>query len=211
MNANTGNNRRPPNGPDKKNRPPANHKSRNPRDKKPYTPRNVRGSDITLHQHTLKDAPKRQSHHSGNNRGKYNKGSNRPSSMTISKIFRRYDYLTELHIIARRKFFKNHYHMDQRLVNKLERNFHETLRQLWDFKNSLNRHQFERLNEKYNGLPTDTTYSENHGIDQKGEITPEDYQIMDPHITNFQKESSFTNDTEESKGTSEDYKAFKNI
>lgn len=178
------------------------------------SPRRVSGSDIPLYQNAMKDRPKRTSGNNYHQRPRHRgiPGNDMsPADMSPEKIMRRYTYLCELHIIARRKLFENMHKTDQKLIKKLESNFQFSLQQIQDFKNQLSASQQVKLESEFDTAPLDTTYSENHNLDPKGQQPLEKYQITDPHLLDMQKNATMTHDSTESSGTMDDYKKYKNI
>lgn len=131
--------------------------------------------------------------------------------MSSEKIFTRYNYLLELHNIARRKYYENSYQTNERIINKLSNNYNQTLLDVKNFVDSLTESQKKALNNRLNLYPEDTTYSENHNLSQSGDKPLEDYQITDPHFLNTQKEADFSSDTEESVGNIDDYNNLKGL
>jgi hypothetical protein len=61
----------------------------------------------------------------------------------------------------------------------------------------------------YPSKPIDSTYTQNHNLNEGDTSTLSDDKIEDPHLLESQKQSDFKEDEEESVGTMEDYLAYK--
>lgn len=165
---------------------------------------------------------RRNPNNKGGNRGpKHNKNNNynnkrnsnrnrRPKSLTPSRILQKYENLMEQHVIARKKYFEVFGRITGKQFQKIENNFNRTLKAIVEYKDSLKDWQQEVLDKKLNFYPKDTQYSQAHQDEQALEVEFEGI-FEDPHLLPTQKEHLWSNDTEESVGTIDDYKAYKGI
>lgn len=145
-------------------------------------------------------------------RGSHKKNINRnrrPKSLTPARILQKYDNLLDQHIVARRKFYEMHGRAQGRQLDKIESNFEKTLEALRSFERSLKDWQRDVLKQKIDAYPEDRQFSQTHGLEAKGDDVAFSGEFEDPHLLPFQKESDFSGDTEESVGTIEDYKRYK--
>ncbi|POB14549.1 MULTISPECIES: hypothetical protein [Pseudomonadati] len=127
-------------------------------------------------------------------------------------IIVKYFNLLEQHIMARRKYFDNFERVGEKQREKLERNFIETQKTFLAFKERLKEEDLKVFEEKFESLKMDLTYSSNHEL-PVGEVEPEvtEEEIEDPHYLQTQVEANYADDTEESVGSLEDYKAYKGL
>ncbi|MBG59103.1 MAG: hypothetical protein CME67_05315 [Halobacteriovoraceae bacterium] len=137
--------------------------------------------------------------------------SRRPKSLTPARILQKYDNLLEQHIVARRKFYEMHGRAQGRQLEKIENNFRSTLEAIRRFETNLKDWQIEVLKEKIDRYPADRQFSSTHGLEPKGEEVAFSGEFEDPHLLPTQIEADFSNDTEESTGTIEDYKKYKGL
>lgn len=143
------------------------------------------------------------------NKKKFSKN-RRPKTLTPSRIIQKYDNLMEQYIIARNKFFNIFGRNSTKQLSKVEKNYHTSLHNLRKFELELKEDwQRDVLNNKVNGLPEDRQYSTEHGLEPKGEQVSHVGEFEDPHLLPTQKATNWAEDTEESEGTMEDYKRYK--
>lgn len=136
----------------------------------------------------------------------------RPQSTNIEKIYEKYLNLLDQHLIARRKYHDLFFRADPNQKAKLERNFYNTLNEVQEFQNKMTPEVRELFNKRNNGLSEDRIYTENHQIDPIGKLEIENEQdIQDPHYLQSQANCDYSNDTEESNGTIEDYLKYKGL
>lgn len=149
----------------------------------------------------------------GNFKGKRNNNNRnrRPKSLTPSRILQKYENLMEQHIIARKKYFEVFGRITGKQFAKVENNFNRTLKAIVDYKNSLKDWQKEVLDKKLDFYPEDRQYSTTHELEPVGDQVEFEGTFEDPHLLPTQKDHQWSNDTEESSGTMEDYKAYKGI
>jgi len=167
-------------------------------------------SDVAVISHSMKTNANSNKHFNPNHRPRRNNYRGKPEKhFSLDKVYTRYYYLLELHNLARKKYFENIYQINERIVLKLKNTYEQTLLDIQTFLKELTDPQKEYLNEKLNMYPEDTIYSTNHDLDKKGEKPIDDYQIKDPHFLNSQKEADYSNDTQESIGTLEEYNQIK--
>ncbi|MEX0798029.1 MAG: hypothetical protein WD025_01205 [Bacteriovoracaceae bacterium] len=144
----------------------------------------------------------------GSGRGSKNR---KPKALTPARILQKYDNLLEQHIVARRKFYEMHGRVQGRQLEKIESNFYKTAESLRLFETGLKDWQLDVLKEKIDAYPRDLQYSKSRELEPKGEEVPFSGDFEDPHLLPTQKESDFSDDTEESVGTIEDYKSYKEL
>ena len=136
--------------------------------------------------------------------------------LTANQILVKYDNLLEQHLITRRKYFEYFNRVDDRQLQRLERNFFLSIEHLRRFEDKLEPWQREALEKrKTERYSLDLTYSQNRGWDPvevtKIEVSPD--EIEDPHFKESQKEAfaEYKEDNEESVGTYEDYLKLKGL
>ncbi|GAB4012403.1 MAG: hypothetical protein Fur0010_08240 [Bdellovibrio sp.] len=117
--------------------------------------------------------------------------------------------LLERHLQKRKKYFELFYRADNNQLRKLEEQFHQSSEELLKFRETLApelRTEFERWN---NGLKHDYSYANNHRLEPETTPPPFEGDFEDPHYLPTQKEAHYSEDTEESVGTMEDYLKYK--
>lgn len=129
----------------------------------------------------------------------------------LDRAYEKYQNLLDQHLIARRKYFELYYRADHLQKNKLERNFYQTLYDLRDFEEKCTDEVRDYLQIKTNGKKEDLIYSENHLLPKTGALEVEGEQFEDPHYLPSQARADFTEDSEESVGTYEDYMKYKGL
>lgn len=150
-----------------------------------------------------------------NRRRRYSNKNRRPQSQNLKGedfVIVKYLNLLDQHIVARRKYFDNFERVGEKQREKLERNFIETQKTFLAFKERLKDEDLKIFNEKFESLKPDLTYSTNHQL-PTGEVEPEVTvdQIEDPHYLQTQIQANYAEDTEESVGSMDDYKAYKGV
>lgn len=139
-----------------------------------------------------------------------NKNRNRrPKALSPSKIAQKYDNLVEQNLIARKKYFEMYARAKGQAYQKITGNYMRTLRAVFNFKSTLNEWQQETLDKKLELYPEDNQYTTTHNLPLTGEVEVENDQIEDIHLNENQKLASYKDDTEESTGSIEDYKKYK--
>lgn len=146
-----------------------------------------------------------------NNKRKFTPNKNRrPKSLTPARIQQKYDNLMEQYLTARKKYFDIFGRANQKQMDKIIKNYHMALEALRKFGSELKEDwQKEILEQKVNGLPEDRQYSTDHDLVPKGDEISFVGEFEDPHLLKTQKEHNWSNDTEESTGTMDDYHAYK--
>lgn len=130
----------------------------------------------------------------------------------IDYITTKYLNLLDQHIQARRKYFENFDRVNGATLDKLEQNFIESQKLFLTFKEKLNDEDRKNFEARYESIKPDTIYSSNHDLNDESYKVPEEQLVIeDPHLLESQKKSNFSDDTEESMGSIEDYKSYKNI
>lgn len=135
----------------------------------------------------------------------------RPKSLTPARILQKYDNLLEQHIVARRKYYEMHGRVQGKQLDKVEKNFFKTMEAIRTFEDGLKDWQRDVLKEKIDAYPEDRQYSSTHELGTKGDDVPFSGEFEDPHLLQSQIEADYSNDTEESVGTIDDYKNYKGL
>ena len=136
----------------------------------------------------------------------------RPKNLTPSRILQKYDNLMEQYITARKKYYDMHGRANPKQFEKIEKNYRTALSNLRSFETDLKEDwQKEVLKSKIDGLPPDRQYTTDHNIEPKGDEVSFVGEFEDPHLLPIQKEHQWSEDTEESSGSIEDYNAYKGI
>jgi hypothetical protein len=150
---------------------------------------------------------------SKNNKKRSN--NNRPKRLyKLSKdesIYIKYLTLLEHHLGARKKYFALFDRADPQQKAKLERTFTGSMAKVREFEEALSEDDLATFKAKVDGLKFDSTYSDNHEISFEAEPVSFDSGAAEPHYLETQKNSSFSDDTEESVGSLEDYQAYKGV
>ena len=157
-------------------------------------------------------AENRNFQHQGGSRRRGSGG--RP--LTTNQVLVKYDNLLEQHLITRRKYFEYYNRADDRQLQRLEKNFYDSIEHLRRFEANLEPWQREALEKrKTERYKLDLTYSNNRGWNPeeiaKAEFQPDENE--DPHFKDSQREAfeEYKEDTEESEGTYEDYLKLKGL
>lgn len=129
----------------------------------------------------------------------------------IERIYEKYLNLLDQHIIARRKYHDLFYRADPAQKAKLERNFYNTLNDIRDFESKLAPDVKVLFEKRNNGYQNDRIYTTNHALPIEGDVVPEDLPPAEPHLLQSQINCDYSDDTEESVGTAEDYLRYKNL
>nr|BDT28239.1 hypothetical protein BHI3_17050 [Bacteriovorax sp. HI3] len=129
----------------------------------------------------------------------------------IERIYEKYLNLLDQHIIARRKYHDLFYRADPAQKAKLERNFYNTLNDIRDFESKLAPDVKVLFEKRNNGYQNDRIYTTNHELPIEGDVVPEDLPPAEPHLLQSQINCDYSDDTEESVGTAEDYLRYKNL
>lgn len=134
---------------------------------------------------------------------------NRPLSPE-DKFLRSYETVYNAHEKAKHDYFAKFHRVDWRRRRKLELKFFETIEKLRKFEDELEPWQSDLVyNKKWKNYRLDTTYSKNHNLEGPEE-PPKEEDISDPMILQSQMlRNDFSEDTEESEGTLEDYERYK--
>ncbi|HLE11746.1 MAG: hypothetical protein A2504_15390 [Bdellovibrionales bacterium RIFOXYD12_FULL_39_22] len=141
-----------------------------------------------------------------------NGGNGASETNNVEGLARKYDFLLEQHINARKKFFEMYFRADKAQKIKLEKHLQSAREQLYNFDKEIN-YSTKKLLDKRNGAhPFIDTYAKEHGqvISHFSEDSLAE-RFTDPHRLPTQKNGTFKDDTEESVGTLEDYKKVKNL
>lgn len=214
-NQSNNNQSRPPGGPKR----PHNHRRRHhnnnnrPRDNAAQGANSNQGQQQASNNSGQSQNNRRRHHH--HNRPHQNRPHREAQSLSgggfnIERIYEKYLNLLEQHLIARRKYHDLFFRADPAQKIKLEKNFYNTIADVREFENKLApdvRALFEKRN---NGYSLDHTYTSNHGISVDGDAVPADLPPAEPHFLQSQIAADYSNDTEESVGSIDDYLSYKN-
>lgn len=129
----------------------------------------------------------------------------------FEKIERAYLNLLEKHLESRKKYFDLYHRADPRQLAKLERSFYRTMAELRKYETEVKDEFKDQFNAKYNGLKVDHSYSEMHEIPSEAQPVALQGEFEDPHLLPTQIQADFTQDTEESVGSIEDYNQYKGL
>lgn len=161
------------------------------------------------------DSNDNQSRNSAENRNRSFQGSSRYRGrsgrvLTTNQVLVKYDNLLEQHLITRKKYYEYYNRVDDRQLQRLEKNFFDSIKHLRRFESNLEPWQKEALEKrKTERYKLDLTYSQNHGlsVEETSSIEIMEEEIQDPHFKDSQLEAfeQYKNDTEESEGSFEDY------
>ena len=131
----------------------------------------------------------------------------------LDSLLRRYSKVLELHLAARKKHHDLFYKADPQQKVKLEKNYYHTLENLRKFEGNLKPEERELFIKSFKELNFDHTYSSNHDLPTEASSIVQDQNepVEDPHLLISQTQQSFSEDTEESSGSIEDYKRLKGL
>ena len=135
---------------------------------------------------------------------------NRPQFQSHEKLVKAYYVMIEKIQIARRKYFDDFHHQDPNRVLKLQKSFERSMDELRAWESKLSPKEAEIiLKEK----KPDHTYSTIQNLSPIGVNEIKSEEIKDPHLINSQNEAikKYKQDREESVGTMDDYRSYKNI
>ena len=126
----------------------------------------------------------------------------------FNTAFKRYDDLLQQLIKARKKYFELFGRVGTKEKTDLKNKYYKTLDQLRTYEQSLPDWQVSQLNQKLDPCKEDLTYSEQNTSERL--VPPQEHE--DPHQMIAQKKrESFSDDSQESIGSMEDYNKFKGI
>ncbi|MBT4791755.1 MAG: hypothetical protein HON90_09305 [Halobacteriovoraceae bacterium] len=146
-----------------------------------------------------------------NRRPNGNNKNRRPKSLTPARLLQKYDNLLEQYLLARKKFFETRGRIKNKQLGKVEKNYQLCLKNLRTFEANLKDWQKETLAGKINAYPDDRQYTKEHDIEPIGDEVSFVGEFEDPHLLTTQKAEDWSQDTEESSGTIDDYNAYKGI
>jgi hypothetical protein len=146
-----------------------------------------------------------------NNRKFSGNKNRRPKSLSPSKVGGKYDNLMEQYVAARKKFYDIFGRGSEKQVEKAKAVYDKALNSLRDFEKKLEDWQKEILEKKVNGLPPDRQYTTTNNIEPVGDTVAFIGDFEDPHLLDVQKSSDWSEDTEESSGSMDDYYNYKGV
>lgn len=206
--------------PGQSNRHPANRSNRNRRPKR-SNPSNANRSDNYSSSNRPENKNRSQRSNNRNSSSRNKKaatvpdGPETPSNKKITGVegvYIKYDEYLQIILENRKNYFEYYSKVRDNEKRKLEKNYFQALENLKKWIRSLAPWQKEFLEKKINPYPEDKSYSENHTIEPL-DISINSASIVDPHFTKFQQEAKerYKDDCEESIGTIDDYKKYKNL
>lgn len=140
---------------------------------------------------------------------KSNNSNRRPKALSPSKITQKYDNLLEQYLVARKKYYEMYARTKGQAYQKINSNYMRTLKAVFNFRSTLTEWQQETLDKKIDRYPEDNQYTTTHNLPLVGEIEVEPGKEEDIHLKECQKLASYKDDKEETSGTIEDYKKYK--
>ena len=195
------------------------NKRRRPRGGQNRGPRNpnTQGQNPAAPQQAQNNGPRPQdpTRKKNNNRRRNNNRNRRtgqgPRLTPLERAQKQYLLLLERQIQKRKKFYEFFYRADLNQLRKIEDQFYAATNELRAFPDTLPedvRKEFDLWN---NGMKHDYSYALNHELELETTPPSSEGNFEDPHYLPSQKEADFSNDTEESVGTIEDYRQLKGI
>jgi hypothetical protein len=143
--------------------------------------------------------------------GRRRRRGNGPRLSAIDRLIVKVENLRLAHLEARRKYFELFDRADPRQKDKLERQFTQSMKTLRDFESSLTEQDRALFERHYDAYPPDLTYATNHELPSAGGGVSFEGEFEDPHELESQKQANYAQDTEESIGSLDDYKAYKGL
>lgn len=149
---------------------------------------------------------------SSNRRRRGGKPRSGPKLVGFDLIAANYNKVLADHLEARKKYFELYFRAQPQQRDKLERLFHESLDKVYNFESSVEEQYLAQFKEMVDGLAPDLVYSQRRELPPEGELEiTSEAEIEDPHYLESQKSADYADDTEESMGSLDDYKAYKGI
>ncbi len=133
--------------------------------------------------------------------------------MTPARVLQKYDNLLEQYLIARKKYFEMKGKVSGKQLQKVENNWQKTVKALREYEINTTGWQKETLAQRVNFFPEDRTYTTNNEIEPIGDEVALTGDFLDEHYlaTQLAAAAQYKEDTEESTGSIDDYKAYKGI
>ncbi len=172
----------------------------------------VNRSDNNNNRRNFRPQNQQNRQRNNNNNSNTNNNNNDQETNSLEGLSRKYDFLLEQHIIARKKYFEMYFRADKNQKIKLEKHLQSTMEQFYNFNKEINYSTKKQLDKRNGAHPFIDTYAKEHNL-TISHHTEENLseRFTDPHRLPTQTGSSFKEDTEESVGTLEDYKKIKNL
>jgi hypothetical protein len=157
-------------------------------------------------------------HHRSNERQNFNRPEGQGNQsrfdqkskvLSPTRVLQKYDNLLDQHLVARKKYYEMFGRTEGEQRKKLERVFFKSIEELRNFELGLEDWQKKTLEQKTEMYPKDTFISSTYG--EKPIEVAHTGEFEDPHFLPTQRQAHYEGDTEESIGTIEDYKKYKNI
>ena len=132
-----------------------------------------------------------------------NRSNQKPHSPEDS-LFRKYEFLQEQYLNARKKYYELFFRADKLQKIKIENHYKNTLKTFNDFEKSLTDDQRVIIDKRIRVYNEDLDYSISHEV-TASKLSQESENSNDPHQLSTQKGVSLKQDVEESIGTMEDF------
>lgn len=134
----------------------------------------------------------------------------RPKTLTPARVLQKYDNLLEQHLIARKKYSEVHGRLAGKQLAKVVANLEKSRKNLYNYESTLNLDwQKEVIAKRVNLYPEDRQFSTTHELEPVGDEVSFEGDFEDPHLLPAQIDNSWSDDTEESSGSMEDYEKYK--
>lgn len=180
----------------------------NKQHKSPSRPKNNKGGKRKFYRKKNK-GPKKNDNKVGDKKNKNNHHKKAGPKLTgIGKALQKYDNLLEQYITIRKKYFAVHGRPSKKQKTKTFNNYMRTLKDLRNFEVAQTGKYKEALDKKLDFYPLDDQYSKSHPDEKALEVSFSG-EFVDQHYLETQQASKFSDDTEESTGTMEDYEKYK--
>ena len=142
-------------------------------------------------------------------KNKNQKYKNRDHSTKKSpSIIKTYSNLFNQYVTDRKTYFDAFNNAPEGKIGHYRDRFYNSLNKLRNFEESLDHDQRYSLQKAFPELELDLTYSTNKNV-TSGDNRPSDDQEENPHLLPNQVDHSFSDDSEQSVGTIEDYNNYK--
>lgn len=154
---------------------------------------------------------KANSNAAGNKTKRPQNNRKRKKPLKAGEIVLKHDNLMAQYLNIRKKYFEQFHKLRGKKKISLMNNYVRTLSDLKSFANKLKPWQKEILeNERTEAFPKDLQYSSEKELPEDGAIEEGSKNFLEVHTNEVQaSRSSYKDDKEESTGTIEDYKAYK--
>ncbi|MBT7610527.1 MAG: hypothetical protein HN576_12280 [Bacteriovoracaceae bacterium] len=157
-----------------------------------------------------KNRPNNRTKSINNNKKRRNRRAGPPLPLN-ERIYKKFDHLIEVLGHARKKYFELFFRADPRQKKKLKDNYDKCLATVHKFEDTLTAEEVDIFRTRFKNQDFDRTYTSNHEISPLGDEVTYNNQFPDPHYLLTQKEADYSQDSEESSGSMDDYNAYKGV